>query len=126
MTYREHRLRKAERLHGWAEKRGAKAATVHQERERYHGDIAFWTQPGRIPERDRVHARGRRAWEHDGKARDMNRRAAGIEAGAERAIYSDDPDACEQLQGQRCCRWQEGATVGCRLRRRPRRPAFLR
>ena len=97
MTYREHRLRKAERLHGWAEKRGAKAATVHQERERYHGDIAFWTQPGDIPQRTRLFERMDRAHADTAKAKEMDSRAANIEAATDHAIYSDDPDATERL-----------------------------
>ncbi len=98
MTYRERRLAKAERLREWARKREAKAASVFKAGEHYHGDHAFNTQPGHIPERARLIAREDRAHESLTKASSMASRAAGIEAAADRAIYSDDPDAIEQLQ----------------------------
>lgn len=50
MTYRERRLARAERLREWAEKREVRAAAVFREGERYHGDVAFNTQPGHIPD----------------------------------------------------------------------------
>ena len=98
MTYRERRLAKADRLRGWAGKREAGAASVFKAGEHYRGDHAFNTQPGHIPERARLIAREDRAHESLAKADSMNSRAAGIEAAAGRAIYSDDPDAIEQLQ----------------------------
>lgn len=46
-------------------------------------------------------ARGfERGFEHADKARDMARRADGIEAAAAGAIYSDDVDAVEQLRAK--------------------------
>jgi hypothetical protein len=98
MTYRERRLAKAERLRGWAEKREEKAETVYKEREHYAGDTAFWTQPGNIPQRTRLYAKMERTHESLKLADKMRGRAAGIEDAADRAIYSDDPDAIEQLQ----------------------------
>jgi hypothetical protein len=100
MTYRERRIARAERLRGWAEKREEKAEALTAQDEHYRGDHAFNTQPGHIPERARVIARSKRAFEHGKKARYMAGRAASIEAAAERAIYSDDPDACEQLEAR--------------------------
>ena len=97
MTYRERRLAKAERLRGWADKRSANAASVFKSHERYRGDHAFNTQPGHIPERARVIAREDRAFESLQKAGSMSSKAAGIEAAADRAIYSDDEDATERL-----------------------------
>ena len=98
MTYRERKLAKAERLREWAEKRETGAAAVFKQGEHYRGDHAFNTQPGHIPERARLIAREDRAHESLAKARDMDSRAGGIEAAADNAIYSDDPDAIEQLE----------------------------
>ncbi len=98
MTYRERRLRKAERLREWADKRETGAAAVFKRGEPYRGDHAFNTQPGHIPERARLIAREDRAHESVAKAREMDSRAGGIEAAADNAIYSDDPDAIEQLE----------------------------
>jgi len=97
MTYRERRLAKAERLREWAAAREAKAAAAHKANEIYRGDTAFLTQPGHIPERARVIARTERAFADSAKAAEMSSRAAGIEAAADGAIYSDDPDAIEAL-----------------------------
>ena len=98
MTYRERREAKADRLRGWAEKREAKAQELRdQTPDSLRRDHAFNTQPGHIPERARSIARDHRAYEHDQKAREMSSRAAGIDAQADRAIYSDDPDAAERL-----------------------------
>ncbi len=97
MTYRERRLAKAERLRGWADKRETKAAAVFKSHERYHGDVAFNTQPGHIPERVRVIASEDSEFASLNKARSMSSKADGIEAAADRAIYSDDEDAVEAL-----------------------------
>lgn len=97
MTYRERREARADRLRGWAEKREEKAAALHARNEPFRGDHAFNTQPGHIPERARVIARTERAWEHAEKARSMAGRADEIDRQAANAIYSDDPDAAEQL-----------------------------
>ena len=100
MTYRERRLAKAERLREWAGKRAAGAASVFKAGEHYRDDHAFNTQPGHIPERARLIAREDRAHESLAKASSMASRATGIEAAADRAIYSDDPDAIEQLEAK--------------------------
>lgn len=100
MTYRERRERRAERLRGWAAQREERAAAVFAAHEVYRGDYAFNTQPGHIPERARVIAREDRAIESLQKARSMESRADGIEAQLAGAIYSDDPDAIEQLQAR--------------------------
>lgn len=106
MTYRERRLRKAERLREWAEKRKTRsaaafktAATIadgipmgqpilvgHHSEKRHRADIA------------RIDNGMRKGIEHEHKAADMTSRAANIEAAADDAIYSDDPDAIEQLR----------------------------
>jgi hypothetical protein len=97
-TYRERRERKAERLSEWADKRNAKADAGFSRGEEYRGDTAFWTQPGRIPERDRVFAAHERAMKDRQKADTMQERASGIQAQLNRSIYSDDEDAIERLE----------------------------
>jgi hypothetical protein len=98
MTYRERRKRKAERLREWADTRVTSATAVFKAGEPYRSDHAFITQPGHIPERARLIAREDRAHESLAKASIMTSRAAGIEAAADNAIYSDDPDAVERLE----------------------------
>lgn len=98
MTYRERRMRKAERLRGWAEKREVAAEATIKADEVYTSDHAFNTQPGHIPIRARVIARQDRAFESLQKAERMAERADSIEAAAEHAIYSDDKDAIERLE----------------------------
>lgn len=100
MTYRERRERRAERLREWAEKRQERAAAVLASHEVYRGDVAFNTQPGHIPERARVIAQADRAYESLRKAENMDRRATGIEAQLDGAIYSDDPDAIPALEAR--------------------------
>ena len=99
-TTRERKEAKAAQLQEWAQKRTEKAADLYARREPYKGDIAFWTQPGRIPERDRVMNAMERSFEHANKAADMNSRAAGILDQADRSIYSDDTDAKETLEAR--------------------------
>lgn len=98
MTYRERREMKADRLREWADKREAKASALHAANEPYRGDVAFNTQPGHIPERARAIARTERAFEHQAKAENFQRRASGIEAQLAGSIYSDDEDAIERLE----------------------------
>mgnify|MGYP001591397920 CR=1 FL=1 len=98
MTTRSRRLAKAERLREWADKRQHDAAALLARDAHYRGDHAFNTQPGHIPERARLIAREDQAYRSLDKADSMASRAAGIEAQADRAIYSDDEDATERLQ----------------------------
>ena len=98
MTYRERREARADRLRGWADKRREKADALAATAAPYRGDTAFWTQPGRIPERSRLFAHMGKAAEHTEKAASMEARADGIEKAAARAIYSDDPDAADALK----------------------------
>lgn len=108
MTYRERRERRAERLREWAEKREAKSAQAfagvrriadgiplgqpilvgHHSERRHRRDIA------------RIDSGMRRGVEHEQKAREMSSKAAEIDRQAERAIYSDDADAVEQLEAR--------------------------
>ena len=98
MTYRQRRLAKAARLRGWAETRVERANATLASFDHYRGDWAFATQPGRIPERDRMNRAEARSFESLDKADRMAARAASIEAAADHAIYSDDPDAIERLR----------------------------
>jgi DNA repair exonuclease SbcCD ATPase subunit len=100
MTYRERRERRADRLRDWADKREQRAAAVFKAGEPFRGDTAFNTQPGHIPFRARLIAREARAHESLTKAREMASKAAEIDHQADRAIYSDDPDAVEQLEAR--------------------------
>src|SRR5438105_3195520 len=100
MTYRERQERRAERLREWAANRAAKAAATFAAGEQYRGDIAFATQPGHIPLRARVIAREDRAYESLRKAQSMENRADGIESQLATSIYSDDPDAVQQLRSR--------------------------
>lgn len=106
MTYRERRERKAERLRTWAESRDRKADAARGTAEGIMGAIP----PGQpILVGHHSESRHRRdlarldratgaTLEHGRKADDMRRRADSIDAAAESAIYSDDPDAAERLR----------------------------
>jgi len=100
MTYRERREARAARLEGWAGQRQASARATAEAiaaDPRTH-DIAFLTQPGRIPERDRMNRREAAAFESMDKADRMAARAAEIRRQADHAIYDDDPDAIPRLR----------------------------
>jgi hypothetical protein len=98
MTYRERREARAARLREWAAKREDKAAASLAAEPSYRHDWAFITQPGPISERTRMNARDERRYESLAKAEEMRAKVDNIEAAADRAIYSDDPDAREQLE----------------------------
>jgi len=98
MTYRERRAARAERLRGWADKRTADATRTLNSQPELRHDWAFITQPSHIPERARMNRADDRAFTSLAKAESMTRRADGIDAAAERAIYSDDADAAERLR----------------------------
>lgn len=104
-TYRERREAKAERLREWADKREAKADAALSE-ARQKADLIPFGQPilvGHYSEgrdrryRDSIDRKMGQGVEHSRKAEEMRRRADNIEAAAEHAIYSDDPDAPERL-----------------------------
>lgn len=88
---------RAERRDKWAEKRAVKATALHAQNERFRGDNAFFTQPGRIIERERFYGRSERAYEHDKMATTHTTKAAGIRSQLDRSIYDDDPDVRERL-----------------------------
>ena len=99
MTYRDRRAARADRLREWSAKRidRATATLASDNAQPFAHDIAFLTQPGRIPERTRMNARADRAYGSLAKADSMAARADSIDAAAERAIYSDDLDAIARL-----------------------------
>lgn len=116
MTYRDRRLRRAERLREWADKRQKRSDTSFTAARRALDGI----EPGQpILVGHHSEKRHRKALErHDSRMRDgcqsaelarsMDSRADEIDRQAEAAIYSDDADAVErlrekieQLEGQR-------------------------
>lgn len=100
MTRRERLERRAERRREWAEGRDRKSGDLLKRNERFHGDIAFNTQPGHIPERARAIARSDRAAEHYGMARHHEAKADGIERQLETAIFFDDDNAAEACEAK--------------------------
>jgi hypothetical protein len=105
MTYRERREAKADRLRARAEKREVKAAVDLDRGHQMAAAIPFG-QPilvGHYSERrdrryrDRIGATIDRGLENAAKAQKFERRADGISAQLAGSIYSDDPDAIEQL-----------------------------
>jgi len=105
MTYRERREARAQRLRGWADKRDAKASAGFAAAQRVADGIPMG-QPILVGHHSEGHARRDQARIHSGmragienanKADAMRARADNIERAADRAIYSDDPDARERL-----------------------------
>jgi hypothetical protein len=104
-TYRERRLAKADRLRGWADGREIKADQAHHADDQLRALIPFGqpilaghhSQRRAERDRDRMIAHAEQGFEHANKAASMRSRADHIEAAADRAIYSDDPDAVEKL-----------------------------
>lgn len=70
--------RKADRLEGWASKRIERATAQLNSYPEIRHDIAFCTQPGRIPFRDRMNRADERAFESLNKAREMEARASSL------------------------------------------------
>ena len=104
-TYRERREAKAQRLREWADKREVKAEQSATTGRQMFEAIPFG-QPiliGHHSEgrdrryRQRAHAKMEQAHEHAATAERMRQRADNIEAAADAAIYSDDPDALDRL-----------------------------
>jgi len=68
--------RKADRYEGWAAKRTASATATFKHNEHYTDDIAFNTQPGRIPLRDRINRQNDAAYNSLVTARRLEDKAA--------------------------------------------------
>lgn len=98
MTRRERLERKLERRLEWAGSRLGKADSLRSVDAHLKKDHAFNTQPGRIPARERMNAREKKAYEHEDIASHHEEKAAGLASQLRRTIFSDDPDAVEQLQ----------------------------
>lgn len=106
MTYRERRQRRADTLRRWADRRAARSTAAFKTAATIADGIPFG-QPilvGHHSERrhrrdcERIRAGMDRGVEHANMARSMDSRADEIERQADAAIYSDDPDAIEQLR----------------------------
>jgi Domain of unknown function (DUF3560) len=105
MTYRERREAKAERLREWADKREAKAESAYRTSKATADMIPFGqpilaghhSQRSDERRRDRMGRQMSASVEHSHKAESFKSRADNIEAAADHAIYSDDPDAVEKL-----------------------------
>jgi hypothetical protein len=105
VTYRDRREARADRLEEWATKREVKA-TAGFDRAHTLGAAIPFGQPilvGHHSEgrdrnyRARIASTMDRACADADKAGEMTRKAAGIRAAADRAIYSDDHDAAKRL-----------------------------
>jgi hypothetical protein len=104
-TYRERREARAARLREWADKRQARAEQTATTVDALAGRIPLGqpiladhhSQRRAERDRDRIDRGMRRTIEHTEKAREFAHRADNIQAAAEHAIYSDDPDAVARL-----------------------------
>lgn len=108
MTYRERRQARADRLRGWADKREDSADARYQAAASIADNIPFG-QPILVGHHSEGRARRdmaridnnmRASIESSRMAHSMHERANNIEAAAANAIYSDDPDAVEQLRAK--------------------------
>lgn len=104
-TYRERREARAERLRGWADSRDTRG-NASLDRAHQMADAIPFGQPilgdhysaGRDRNyRNRIQTTTDRGYADTRKATEMRARADNIDAAANRAIYSDDPDAVEAL-----------------------------
>jgi hypothetical protein len=100
MTRRERLIAKLEKRQEWAAGRREKSARAYSARDPYRGDIAFWTQPGHIPERARVIRKIDQSFEHAKMADHHDSKAAGLEAQLDRSIFSDDENAIAELEAR--------------------------
>ena len=88
---------KAAQYRAWADKAQSQAEAIVAGHEKYRGDVAFWTQPGRIVDRDRMHARSLKAYALGQKARKFNEKAANLE----RLASTNAGDAAAKHQAKR-------------------------
>jgi hypothetical protein len=100
MTRRERLEHKLSKRQEWAGKAESKSDVLYRSNDRYHGDTAFNTQPGHIPERARAIQRDERAYELSKLADHHEAKAAGLEHQLERTVFSDDTDAIAQLEAR--------------------------
>lgn len=101
MTRRERLERKLAKRAEWAEGRRAKATNLRAATpDSVRHDWAFISQPGHIPARARMIRRDDKAMEHDQVAAHHDAKADGLARQLDRSIFSDDPDAIEQLRAK--------------------------
>jgi hypothetical protein len=118
-TYRERREARATRLRQWAASREARAAQSASSVQTITDMIPLGqpilhghhSQRRAERDRDRIERGMRRTIEHASKAREFSRRAENIDAAAEHAIYSDDPDAIVKLRARIIERESERDTI---------------
>lgn len=105
-TYRERREARADKLREWAEKREQKAQASAEAAESFIKDLPLG-QPVLVGhhsegrhrrDRERFNTNLARSVADGEKAEGMRSKADNIEAAADKAIYSDDPDAIERLR----------------------------
>lgn len=108
MTYRERRERRIEKLNEWAEKRVVKSDSAYQEARKLGGSVPFG-QPIIVGHHSegkmrrlagKIDNKMRQSVENQAKAEEMQSKAANIASALDRAIYSDDADAIEQLEAR--------------------------
>lgn len=97
---RDRLERKVEKRQEWAAGRQAKVEAAYKANEKYHGDVAFNTQPGHIPERARAIRRTERAFEDMKMAEHHTSKAAGLQDQLDHAVYSDDANAVQALEAR--------------------------
>lgn len=108
MSTRERRLARAARLQGWAAAREVKAEALSVQSSAMASVIPFgqpilaghYSQGRDERYRARIGAKMDAAVANSRKAAEMSSKAANILAAADRAIYSDDPDAVEALEAR--------------------------
>lgn len=107
-TTRERKAARVERLRGWADGREAKAEAAFAGADRI-ADMIPMGQPILVGHHsegrhrrdlDRIDRGMRAGIDHGRKAERMAEKATNIERAAAAAIYSDDPDAVEQLEAK--------------------------
>lgn len=101
MTRRERLEAKIDKRCEWAKGREQKAESLRRATpDSLRHDWAFITQPGRIPERERMNRRDEKAFEHQNMAGHHRSKAAGLQGQLNNTIFSDDTDAIEQLESK--------------------------
>lgn len=98
MTRRERMEARAERRDEWAAGRRDKAQALDNQNKPFRGDIAFFTQPGRVIERERFYERGQHAYDHGTMAEHHGEKADGIRRALRTSIFDDDTDARERME----------------------------
>ncbi len=93
---------RADELERKATKLRAQAERVERERDRYAGDVAFWSQPGRIPGRDRLMRKIDQAAEQVAEAEKLERRARALRR---RPAVAGDAEARREARREAVRAW---------------------